>query len=84
MSRRYMAQPDGLIKTLKIVGIPSYKPAEAKKLRQSVGLDLYDPILDTDNRPEGTPLTLSQMNVEVKPVVKTPETKPKGAEIYPQ
>lgn len=79
-----VAQPDGSIKTLKIVGTPSYKPADAKRLLQSVGLDLYDPTLDIDNRPEGTPLTLSQMNVEVKDVPKPPETKPSGVDAYPQ
>lgn len=64
----HVAQPDGSTKKLKIVGTASYKPADAKKLLQSVGLDLYDPTLDIDNRPEGTPLTLSQMNVEIKDV----------------
>jgi hypothetical protein len=80
----HVIQPNGTTKTLKIVGTPSYKPADAKKLLQSVGLDLYDPTLDIDNRPEGPPLTLSQMNVEVKQVPKPPETKPSGISASPR
>ncbi|MBS0174597.1 MAG: DUF2235 domain-containing protein [Nitrospira sp.] len=80
----HVVQPNGSVKTLKIVGSATYKPYEAKKLLQSVGLDLYDPTLDIDNRPEGAPLTLSQMNVEIKDVPKAPEAKPAGAEVYPQ
>lgn len=81
----HVAQPDGSIKTLKIAGATNYQPAAARQMLQSVGLDLYDPKQNIENRPEGLPLTLSQMNVEVKTVAKPapPPVKPAPAKPTP-
>lgn len=67
----HVQQPDGSLRTLKIAGATKYQPDQARRMLQSVGLDLYDPAQNLENRPEGAPLTLSQMNVEVKTVEKT-------------
>lgn len=81
----HVQQPDGSIKTLKIAGAKNYQPAAARQMLKSVGLDLYDPKQNIENRPEGAPLTLSQMNVEVKTVAKSapPAVQPSPAPAKP-
>ena len=75
----HVTQPDGTTKSLAIQGRTHYEPAEARKLLQSVGLDLYSAAGNLDKRPQGAPLNLRQMAVEVKPVAPPAQPKPAGS-----
>ncbi|MDB6075250.1 MAG: hypothetical protein JWO89_2890 [Verrucomicrobiaceae bacterium] len=69
-------QPNGSTKSLKIEGHLNYEPSDARKLLQSVGLDLYYATGNLDKRPVGAPLNIQQMAVQVEAVPAPTQQKP--------